>query len=94
MGCCHRGNNSVEERNGEAQMDAGYQKFVDMAAEVAASGRWNAINQRIEELAANPGRRDAWHVQVLASLVLETFGGYLKLKHAFDDSRYDDSVLA
>lgn len=75
-------------------MDAELQHFVDAAAEVAASGRWDAANKRIEELAANPGQGNEWHVQVLASLLSESFGEYLKLKHAFDDPRYDDSVLA
>jgi hypothetical protein len=46
-------------------MDPEFQRLVDAAAEVAATGRWDAINERIKNLAANPGRDNAWHVQLL-----------------------------
>lgn len=36
-------------------MDPEFQRLVDAAVEVAASGRWEAVNDRIKTLAANPG---------------------------------------
>jgi hypothetical protein len=36
-------------------MDPEFQRLVDAAAEVAATGRWDAVNERIKNLAASPG---------------------------------------
>ena len=75
-------------------MDGEFQRLVDAAAEVQASGRWDAANKRIEALAANPGHGNEWRVQLLASLCAEVFSQYLQLKHAFEDTRFEASVVA
>jgi hypothetical protein len=41
-------------------MDPEFQRLVDAAAEVAASGRWAAVNDRIKALAENPGPDHDW----------------------------------
>ncbi len=43
-------------------MDPEFQRLVDAAAEVAATGQWDAVNERIKNLAANPGPDNAWYV--------------------------------
>ena len=50
-------------------MDPEFQRLVDAAAEVAATGRWDAVNERIKNLAASPGPDNAWHVITTSSLV-------------------------
>ena len=75
-------------------MDAQFQEFVDLAADVAASGRWETLNKKIEALAANPIQGEEWRTQVLGGLVSQNFSEYVTLKHTFNDSRSDDSVLA
>jgi transposase len=42
-------------------MDPEFQRLVDAAAEVAATGRWDAVNERIKNLAASPGPDNAWY---------------------------------
>ncbi len=49
-------------------MDPEFSRLVNEAADVAASGRWAAVNARIEALAAKPGADNAWWVQLFASL--------------------------
>jgi hypothetical protein len=61
--------------------------------EVAATGRWDAINERIKNLAANPGPDNAWHVQLLGCLCSQLFSEYLLLKRAYGDERNRDSSL-
>jgi hypothetical protein len=39
-------------------MDSEFQRLVDAAAEVAASGRWEAVNDRIKTLARWRGADD------------------------------------
>ena len=48
-------------------MDPEFQRLVDAAAEVAATGRWDAVNERIKNLAASPGPDSAWHVGTSSS---------------------------
>jgi hypothetical protein len=38
-------------------MDPEFQRLVDAAAEVAATGRWDAVNERIKNLAGKSGTR-------------------------------------
>jgi hypothetical protein len=76
-------------------MDPEFQRLVDAAAEVAATGRWDAVNERIKNLAANPGPDSAWHVQILGCLCSQLFSEYLLLKRAYgDESDRDSSLLA
>jgi hypothetical protein len=74
-------------------MDPEFQRLVDAAAEVATSGRWEAVNDRIKALAPNPGPDPAWHVQLLGCLCSQTFSEYLLLKRAYADERNRDSSL-
>ncbi len=72
-------------------MDPEFQRLVDAAADVAASGRWNAANERIKNLAANPGSGNEWHVQLLGCLCAQIFSEYLALKRAYVDGRERES---
>ncbi len=74
-------------------MDPEFQRLVDAAAEVATSGRWDAANDRIKALAANPGPDNDWHVQLLGCLCSQIFSEYLALKRAYADERDRDSSL-
>jgi hypothetical protein len=74
-------------------MDPEFQRLVDAAAEVAASGRWEAVNDRIKTLAANPGPDNAWHMQLLGCLCSQIFSEYLVLKRGYADDRDRDSSL-
>ena len=74
-------------------MDPEFQRLVDAAAEVAANGRWDAANERIKNLAANPGPDNAWHVQLLGCLCSQLFSEYLLLKRAYGDESDTDSSL-
>jgi hypothetical protein len=45
---------------------------VDAAsAEVAATGRWDTVNERIKNLAASPALDSAWHVQLLRNVATQ-----------------------
>jgi hypothetical protein len=66
---------------------------VNDAAGIAASGRWAAVNARIEALAPNPGPDNAWWVQIFASLCSQNFSEYLSLKRAYEDKQKDDVAL-
>jgi len=74
-------------------MDPEFQRLVDAAAEVAATGQWDAVNERIKNLAASPGPDGAWHVQLLGCLCSRLFSEYLLLKRAYGDERERDSFL-
>jgi len=76
-------------------MDPEFQRLVDAAAEVAATGGWDAVNERIKNLAASPGPDSAWHVQLLGCLCSRLFSEYLLLRRAYgDESERDSSLLA
>ena len=74
-------------------MDPEFRRLVDAAADISASGRWAAVNARIEYLAANPGKDDAWYVQLLGCLCFQIFSEYLLLKRAHEEGREGDSSL-
>jgi hypothetical protein len=74
-------------------VDPEFSRLVDEAAEIAASGRWAAVNARIEVLAAKPGPDNAWRVQTLASLCFRNFSEYLSLKRAYEDKQNGDVAL-
>ena len=73
-----------------------FSAFVDDAASIATSGRWDALNERIKEMAANPGGPDnVWWVDLFAGLCSQMFSEYLLLKRAYQESAPRDvSVLA
>jgi hypothetical protein len=74
-------------------MDPEFSRLVKEAADIAASGRWAAVNAKIEALAANPGPDNAWWVQLFASLCSQNFGEYLSLKRTYDNRQNDDAAL-
>lgn len=74
-------------------MDPEFSRLVNEAAGIASSGRWAAVNARIEALAANPGPDNAWWVQLFASLCSQNFGEYLSLKRTYENKQNDDAPL-
>ena len=77
----------------ENSMDPEFSRLVDFAADVAASGRWEAANKRIEHLAESPGKDNEWWVQVIASLCSQVFSEYLLLKRAYEETKNDNAAL-
>ena len=74
-------------------MDAEFARLVEEAKNIASSGRWAAVNERIERLCANPGVDNDWWVQLFASLCSHVFSEYLSLKRAYEDKQNDDPAL-
>jgi len=74
-------------------MDPEFSRLVDQAAEIASSGRWAAVNARIEALAANPGADNPWWVQLLGALCSQNFSEYLLLKEVYENPTRDDATL-
>jgi len=74
-------------------MDAEYSSLIDLAASIAESGRWNAVNKRIEHLSANPGKDNGWWVIVFASLSAQVFSEYLLLKSAYQQKKAEGPAL-
>jgi hypothetical protein len=70
-----------------------FSRLVEEAANIAASGRWKAVNEQITLLTSNPGQDNDWWVQLLGSLCFQVFSEYLSLKHAYEETR-DESLLA
>jgi hypothetical protein len=75
-------------------MDPELSRLVDEAANISGSGRWAAVNERIEYLAANPGIDNEWWVQLFGSLCFQVFSEYLSLKRAHEEQRSEASLLA
>ncbi len=75
-------------------MDSEFSRLVDEAADISQSGRWAAVNERIEYLSANPGVHNDWWVQLFGSLCFQVFSEYLSLKRAHEHKRYEVSLLA
>ena len=75
-------------------MDPEFSRLVDEAANIPASGRLAAVNERIEHLAANPGIDNDWWVQLFGSLGFQIFSEYLSLKRGYEEKRDEASLLA
>jgi Family of unknown function (DUF5677) len=75
-------------------MDSDFLKLIEDAANIAASGRWVAANQKIEQLVVNPGKGNDWRVQLFASLCFQIFSEYLSLKRSYEEAHEDSSLLA
>jgi len=75
-------------------MDPECSRLIDEAANIATSGRWAAINEKITRLAANPGVDNDWWVQLLGCLCFQVFSEYLSLKHAHEEKCDEASLLA
>jgi hypothetical protein len=71
-----------------------FAKFVNDAADVKTSGRWNAMNAKIERLAAKPGTGNEWHVQLFGSICYQVFSEYHQLESAYRAERANASLLA
>jgi hypothetical protein len=74
-------------------MDPEFARLVNEAAEIKSSGRWKAINTRIEALAAHAGAGNAWWVQIFGGLCFQNFSEYLALKRAYENGHEDDTAL-
>ena len=58
--------------------------FVDQAAAIAVSGRWNAVNAAITEWAARPKADDKiWYGELFAGLCFRVFYDYSALKEVY-----------
>ncbi len=68
-------------------------RLADEAANISGSGRWAAVNERIEYLTANPGVDNGWWVQLFGSLCFQVFSEYLSLKRAREEKRDQASLL-
>jgi hypothetical protein len=71
-----------------------FAKFVDDAANVKTSGRWDAMNTKIKRLAAKPGAGNEWYVQLFGALCSQVFSEYHQLKNAYGAGRENASLHA
>jgi len=63
-------------------MSPEFSRLVEGAAEIAASGRWAAVKERIRHLTANPEVDNDWWITLFASLCFHTCSEYRLLKRA------------
>lgn len=75
-------------------MDPENSRLVDEAADISTSGRWTAVNERVESLSANPGIDNEWWVQLFGALCFQIFSEYLSLKRAYEGKQDKTSLLA
>jgi hypothetical protein len=66
-------------------MDPEFSRLVDEAAGISTSGRWAAVNEKIEKLTAKPGAGNEWWVQLFGALSFRIFSEYLLLKRAYEE---------
>jgi hypothetical protein len=71
-----------------------FSRFVDEAASISTSGRWAAINEKIESLSASPGASNEWWVEFLGKLCFKVFSEYLLLKRAYEENDKETPLLA
>jgi hypothetical protein len=71
-----------------------FARFVNDAADIKTSGRWGAMNAKIERLAARPGAGNEWYVQLLGALCYQIFSEYHLLDSAYNVERENASLLA
>ena len=64
-------------------MQPEFSQFVDDAANVKVSGRWDAMNTKIQRLAAKPGVGNEWYVQLFGALCYQVFSEYHQLENAY-----------
>lgn len=75
-------------------MNSEFAKFVDDAANVKTSGRWDAINAKITRLVTKPGVGNEWYVQLFGALCFQVFSEYHLLENAYGAGRGNASLLA
>ena len=72
-----------------------FSNFVVEAHDIKESGRWAALNEHIEKMAAEPGEGNGWYVQIYAQLCAQVFAEYHSLKWVREEPQYGDvSLLA
>lgn len=71
-----------------------FAEFVADAATIKEAGRWQALNQHVREMAANPGTGNGWYVQIFGQLCFQILSGYNSLSQAYDGQHDDASLLA
>ena len=71
-----------------------FAKFVDEAANVKTSGRWDAMNAKVKFMAAKPGTGNEWYVQLFGALCYQVFSEYHQLENAYSAGRENASLLA
>lgn len=74
-------------------MASGFATFVSDAVKIKTSGRWAAMNMKIERIATRQGEGSDWYVQLFASLCYQVFSEYLALKTAHDAKQDRDASL-
>src|SRR5665647_1451126 len=75
--------NASEPDSGVCFMQPEFSQFVDDAANVKVSGRWDAMNTKIQRLAAKPGVGNEWYVQLFGALCYQVFSEYHQLEKAY-----------
>ncbi len=70
-----------------------FSRFVTDAANIKESGRWAALNERIVQMAANPGAGNEWYVQLFGQLCFQVLSEYRSLKRDYDENRSGDAAL-
>jgi len=76
-------------------MDQAFSQLIDDAAKIATSGRWNALTDRLKEMADSPAPDNVWFVQLFMALCSKVFSEYLLLKQAYEEGNAKDvSLLA
>ncbi len=60
-------------------------RLVSGAADIKTSGRWEAVNVRIQALAAGPNADNGWWLMLFGSLCYQNFMEYLALKRAYEN---------
>jgi hypothetical protein len=75
-------------------MENEFKRLISEAAEIKASGKWNALNQKIQQLVNDNNGYEEWEIQVLANLCFHNFSGFFALKKAYDDIKSEPSLLA
>jgi hypothetical protein len=71
-----------------------FAKLIREADDVKTSGRWAALNQKINQLADDQNGHEPWQVQVIAALCFQNFSEYIALKKAYEETESDVSLLA
>jgi len=74
-------------------MDSEWSRLIELAASIAASGKWEAIDKKITHLAANPAKGNACWAQVFACLWYQVSSEYSLLKSAYAGKQRRDVAL-
>jgi hypothetical protein len=69
-------------------------RLIDMAATISTSGRWTAVNEKIQKLSAKTDAANEWWVQLFSALCFKTFSEYLLLKRAYEEKNKETALIA